>query len=105
MCLKCLMDRYTPSNSLSKAEYLISAADSFLEKNAIGGPSTPWERTAPTASKEASVVKERTASGSGSGWISLTASQRASLEAVKASSEEEAQDKGDFCVGTEAARA
>ena len=66
MCLKWRMDRYTPRSSLSKAEYFISAGDSFFEKKEIGAPSTPlWVKTAPTATKEASIVKAREDEGSG----------------------------------------
>ena len=58
MCRKCLTERNTANNSLSKALYFISAALSFFEKNASGAPSAP-AKTAPTATNEASVVKVR----------------------------------------------
>ena len=41
MWRKCLIARKTPNNFQSKAEYFISAAVSFLEKNAMGAPSVP----------------------------------------------------------------
>ena len=98
------MDRKTARSSLSKAEYFTSAGDSFFEKKATGAPSTPpCDNTAPTATLEASVVRERWALGSG--WTSLTASQRADLAARKEAAWAGDHSSNDFWLGTEAVKA
>ena len=61
------------------------------------------DRMAPTATADASVVRDRASDGSG--WESLMALHKASLEAEKASICASVQRSVDFCVGTETVRA
>lgn len=66
-CLKCLIARYTGSNSLSNVLYRVSAVVIFLEKNEIGCHVSLifcWN-TAQTTVLEASFMRQGGASGLG----------------------------------------
>jgi len=78
------MEENAARSSLSKAEYLTSAEESFLEKNAIGAqePQTSCCNTPPTCVLEASTATEIGAFGTG--WTRVGRDDRRALAEEKA---------------------